>query len=93
MQMDQLLTIEDLAELLHTTPRGIRIRRHRGRTLPPALRLGGRLLWRVSDVVAWLEAEARRQGIETTATPVQPSASEFPQPRSPGRPRKNTVTA
>lgn len=93
MQMDQLLTIEDLAELLHTTPRGIRIRRHRGRSLPPALRLGGRLLWRISDVAAWLEAEARRQGIETTAAPVQPSAPEFPQPRSPGRPRKNTVIA
>ncbi|WP_084630486.1 helix-turn-helix transcriptional regulator [Desulfovibrio aminophilus] len=87
--MDKLLTIEELAELLRTTPRGIRLRRHRGRSLPPALRLGGKLLWRASDISNWLDAEAVRQGINAGAPSAPESASQSPHLRKPGRPRKN----
>ncbi|MCB5286017.1 MAG: helix-turn-helix domain-containing protein [Candidatus Cloacimonetes bacterium] len=87
--METLLTISELAEILRTTPRGIRLRRHRRQSLPPALRLGGKLLWRERDVTAWLEAEALRQGIEGAAPAAQTDCTESRQPRRSGRPRKN----
>ncbi len=50
-----LMTIEDLASTLATTPGAIRQARHRGASLPQAIRIGRRLLWRPEDVDAWLE--------------------------------------
>lgn len=50
----QLLTVDDLAELLSTTPQGVYNLRHRGAG-PRALRLGKELRFRREDVDAWLD--------------------------------------
>lgn len=52
--MPKLLTVQDLANLLRTTPTGIKHMRHRGE-LPDPIDIGSRrLLWRESVVIAWL---------------------------------------
>lgn len=57
MTLDRLLTIEEVADLLRTTPTALYSSRHR-REAPGALavRVGKRLLWRPSDLEAWLVA-------------------------------------
>lgn len=50
MSNDELLTIEELAEILRTTPGSLHQRRYRGDPMPPAIKLGRRLLYRHSDV-------------------------------------------
>lgn len=52
----ELLTTDELAELLRTTPAGIHSLRYRGEG-PPAVRVGRRLLFRAEDVQAWLAAQ------------------------------------
>lgn len=57
-QADELLTVKDLAALLHMTEQAIYDWRHRGkgpRGIRPA---GGKLLFRRSDVDAWLDQHA-----------------------------------
>jgi len=49
-----MLTVEDLAELLRTTPAGIHSLRYRGEG-PPAIRVGRRLLFDPEAVRGWLE--------------------------------------
>ncbi|MGO9298411.1 MAG: helix-turn-helix transcriptional regulator [Streptosporangiaceae bacterium] len=59
---DNLLTIRELAALLHVEPQTIHYWRHRG-TAPQAVRPnGGKLLFRQSDVDAWLEKQSDRAG-------------------------------
>jgi predicted DNA-binding transcriptional regulator AlpA len=53
----RLVTVEDYAELLRTTPTAIRRLRERG-TLPPAIKVGVRVLWDPDVVERWL-AEQR----------------------------------
>ena len=55
---DELLTAQDLADLLHVNIQSIYDWRHRGigpRGIRPA---GGKLLFRRSDVEAWLDKHA-----------------------------------
>ena len=52
---DRLLTVNDMAALLHSTPGSIRISQHRGR-LPPSQMVGGRRMWWESEVSAWIDS-------------------------------------
>lgn len=72
--MDRLLTVEEVAEVLRTTPSALYSSRHRGEA-PGALavRVGRRLLWRPTDLEAWLD----RASAET-----EPSRAR---PHGPGR--------
>jgi predicted DNA-binding transcriptional regulator AlpA len=58
----RLLSAVDFADRLHTTPGAIYTARHRG-DLPPAIKVGKRVLWRESDVERWLDE--RREVLET----------------------------
>jgi predicted DNA-binding transcriptional regulator AlpA len=58
-----LLGIEELAAVLHRSPKTIRSDvTRRPETLPPRVRVpGGRkVLWRAQDVAAWLERNVER---------------------------------
>lgn len=58
-----LLGIEELASVLHRSPKTVRSDvTRRPETLPPRVRVpGGRkVLWRAQDVVAWLEEKVER---------------------------------
>jgi predicted DNA-binding transcriptional regulator AlpA len=50
-----LLTTDELADWLRTTPAGIHSLRYRSEG-PPAVRVGRRLLFARADVEAWLES-------------------------------------
>ena len=52
----QLLTAADLAEIARTSVAAIHTARYR-KQLPPAVKIGGRVLWRRSDVDEWLRAQ------------------------------------
>ena len=54
------MTVEQLAELVHSTPDGIRAQRHRGNG-PKGVRIGRRILFRPEDVAAWLEERAENR--------------------------------
>lgn len=54
---DDLLTVEELAELLHVEPSTIYTWRHKGRG-PRGTRPAGKVLFRRSDVDKWLEQHA-----------------------------------
>ena len=57
MEADQLLTTAEAAELLHTPVATLRWWRHQG-TGPRAFKLGARkVMYRRSDVLAWLEQQ------------------------------------
>lgn len=51
---DRLMTTEQAAGLLQVTPAALRQMRYR-RAAPPAIKLGGRVRYRRSDVLAWIE--------------------------------------
>jgi predicted DNA-binding transcriptional regulator AlpA len=64
--LPQLLTVQDLANLLRTSPKGVRVMRERGQ-LPDPIDIGSkRLLWRASDVSQWLN---RKQSRAAGSTP------------------------
>lgn len=81
-----LLSVEQLARLIHKSPASVRSDASRNaRALPPLCRLPGskRLLWRREDVMSWIA-----QFVEgSPAQPVQSSAV-VDMPRKRGRPRK-----
>jgi len=52
-QLPELLTVNEFAALLKTTPAAIRIRHTRG-LLPAPVGVGKKLLWRASDIAEWL---------------------------------------
>jgi predicted DNA-binding transcriptional regulator AlpA len=54
---DELLTTADLAGRWHTSEQAVYAARHRG-DCPRAIRIGKRLLFRMSDVLAWEEERA-----------------------------------
>ena len=62
--MNALLTTEDLARVLATTPAAIRQLRFRGAPLPPAVLIGRRLLWRPDDVEAWISSNVETNAID-----------------------------
>lgn len=53
---DELLDSGDLARIKRTTVAAVYSARSRG-LLPPARRVGRRLLWRRSEVEQWLDAQ------------------------------------
>jgi predicted DNA-binding transcriptional regulator AlpA len=72
---EPLLTITDLATVLGTTRKGIYHRRSRGQ-LPPAIRIGRRVLWRPGDVEAWIASRLERENAPAeTGPPASAAAS------------------
>jgi predicted DNA-binding transcriptional regulator AlpA len=60
--MTDLLDVRDLAAIYKTTPKGIHTRRSRSpKTLPPAFKLGGKVVWSRETVDAWLKTQEREQ--------------------------------
>jgi DNA-binding transcriptional MerR regulator len=54
--MDQLLTLSQVAEMLNVPAATLRYWRHIGDG-PPSARLGRRVMYRESDVTAWVTAQ------------------------------------
>jgi len=52
-RLPELLTVNEFAALLKTTPNAIRLRHGKG-LLPAPIARGKKLLWRASDVAEWL---------------------------------------
>lgn len=83
-----VLTVEQLAKLVHKSPSSIRSDASRNpSSLPPICRLPGckRLLWRLEDVHAWMASYVDRTAT-VIATPSQELAASLTRKR--GRPRK-----
>lgn len=55
--MSPFLTVEELAERWHTTPKAVHNMKHK---LPPVVKIGRRLLWDMSDIEAY-EAGRREE--------------------------------
>lgn len=53
---DKLLSLTETAALLGFTPAGLYNRRHAREDLPPSYKIGSRVKFRRSEVIAWLEA-------------------------------------
>lgn len=86
---DALLSVEQLARLIHKSPSSVRSDASRNiEALPPVCRLPGskRLLWRREDVAAWI-AKFVQVTPSTTSMAVTLAAA----PRKRGRPRKVEV--
>lgn len=82
----QILNVDQLARMLHKSPASIRSDASRNpSSLPPICRLPGnkRLLWRLQDVLAWLESF-----VERTLQPAPVQIQILDLPRRRGRPRK-----
>ncbi len=57
--MERLLTAADVAALIRKSVECFYQLRHRGEG-PPAVRVDGRLLFRPSDVAAWIDSRVER---------------------------------
>ena len=69
---DDLIRVDDVAELLHTTPNAIYVMRARaqrgeGPPAPPAYRVGRRLLFSRAEVLVWLAEHREDAGIRASA--------------------------
>lgn len=51
-----LLTLEEVAELLRKSPAQLRWMRHNG-SGPKSAKIAGRVMYRRADVVAWVDAQ------------------------------------
>lgn len=83
---DCLLSVEQLARLIHKSPASVRSDASRNlESLPPVCRLPGnkRLLWRRQDVLAWIA-----KFVQVAPTPMQVHSLMNDVPRRRGRPRK-----
>ena len=59
---DGVLDVDGMADLLGMTPKSLYTRRSRSpKSLPPAVRIGRRLVWRRETVEAWLADLERKQ--------------------------------
>ncbi|GGI03141.1 helix-turn-helix transcriptional regulator [Arthrobacter liuii] len=56
-----LLTLDEVAELLRKSPAQIRWMRHNG-TGPRAAKIGGRVMFRRTDVLDWVNAQFAAAG-------------------------------
>lgn len=84
-----LLSVEQLARLIHKSPASVRSDASRNlQSLPPVCRLPGskRLLWRREDVHAWIAAF-----VERIPSAVSSQSEVVAEPRRRGRPRKTEV--
>lgn len=59
---DNLLTIDEAAKMLHTTPATLRYWRATGADSPRSARIGRRVLYRERDVREWLDAKFEING-------------------------------
>jgi hypothetical protein len=57
MGIETMLTTEEVAALIRTTPAGVANMRYRG-VGPRGIRAGKRVLYRESEVLAWLDSRA-----------------------------------
>lgn len=53
---DRLLFIEEVADILRKSPASLRFMIHAG-TAPASAKIGGRRMFRESDVSAWVDAQ------------------------------------
>ncbi|WP_018769259.1 helix-turn-helix transcriptional regulator [Arthrobacter sp. 162MFSha1.1] len=51
-----LMTLEEVAEMLRKSPAQLRWMRHSG-TGPKSAKVGGRVMFRRADVIAWVDAQ------------------------------------
>ena len=86
--MEQLLTPQTLASLLGMATQTIYNRYSTGGNLPPAIKLGRLLRFRVGDVREWLKA----QEVKSHPPPKHIAAAPLPK-RRPGRPTKQEQIA
>lgn len=85
--LGQILTVEQLAILIHKSPASIRSDASRKpQVLPPICRLPGnkRLLWRREDVAAWVEKFVQRDPLSYPSEVL----TSINLPKGRGRPRK-----
>lgn len=77
--MTRHLTVDDLAERWRTTPKAVHNQRHRGE-LPPAFRVGRRLLWPVEVIEAFelarMEGSTELVGDSPTGSPRRPAVTK-----------------
>jgi len=81
--MTQLLSPRELAQKLSLKEQTIYNRHSSGASLPPCVKIGNRLRFRLSDVDAWIAAQLEVQTVSTTKT-----VTMVPEKRRPGRPTK-----
>lgn len=65
--MQHLLTLADLAAILHTTPRNLHARYHLNKNaIPPAIKLPGdrRYFFDPDAVEDWLQSHAQKTGVQ-----------------------------
>lgn len=55
--VDRLLYVEEVAEMIRKTPASFRYMIHKGEDVPRSAKIGGRRMFRESDVTAWLDAK------------------------------------
>lgn len=53
---EKLIFIEDFAEMIGRSPSAVRYMVHKG-TAPRSARIGGRRMFRMSDCIAWIDAQ------------------------------------
>ncbi|MDH5151817.1 helix-turn-helix transcriptional regulator [Kocuria palustris] len=57
---DRLIYVEEVAQILRRTPSAVRFMVHAG-TAPPSAKIGGRRMWKESEVYAWLDEQFEQQ--------------------------------
>lgn len=58
--VDRLLYIEEFAEMIRKSPSAARFMIHKG-TAPKSAKIGGRRMFRESDVLAWIDAQFEQE--------------------------------
>ncbi|MBH2015738.1 MAG: helix-turn-helix domain-containing protein [Burkholderiales bacterium] len=82
-----LMTIEQVSELLKITARTARNRLSRGDPMPPSFRTGRRRLFLTRAVQQWIEEQACMGFAELGDKSQMEAANEVSAPKRPGRPR------
>lgn len=59
--MNELLTVDEAAAMLRTSPATLRYWRQVGTTGPKSAKVGRRVMYRRSDVEAWLKAQFEKE--------------------------------
>lgn len=54
---ERLLYVDEVAEILRKSPASLRYMVHKNEDVPRSAKIGGRRMWRESDVIAWLDAK------------------------------------
>jgi predicted DNA-binding transcriptional regulator AlpA len=67
--MDDILRLEEVAELTRTSPATLRFWRHQGDRGPRSFKLGRRVMYRRVDVDKWIEAQYAKADAHDDRTP------------------------